>query len=77
MANSSREDSVGEVGLENENLAFFFLLAKNNRKCALHILLTRCQAAAFYIIPQACEEGVTEAEGLAQWVNACLGDTKA
>lgn len=51
MANSSREDSVGEVGLENENLAFFFLLAKNNREHALHILLTECQAAAYYIIP--------------------------
>lgn len=76
MANSSREDSVGEVRLENENLAFF-LLAKNNRECALHILLTRCQAAAYYIIPQACEEGVIEAQGLAQWVNACLGNTKA
>lgn len=28
MANSSREDSVGEVGLENENLAFFFFWPK-------------------------------------------------
>lgn len=40
------------------------------------MLLIRCQAGAYYIIKLACDEGVPEAEEMAQLENARLASVR-